>query len=239
MKAAELASLCDHPFSGAFMLKKTTPFIFVLMIGLLFSHACVPLISPQVAKTSVEAGAVLFVDDFNDPPSGWGIWNRDGGSVDYLDGGLRFQVEDTYFDFWSVAGKKFGDVQIDVEVLKRGGPDDNNFGIICRYQDEDNFYMLVASSDGYYGIAKLKNGQYSMIGSEQLQYSDAILPGQAVNHLRGVCVGDALRLYANGVKLMEAQDGDFSSGDVGLVAGAYQESGVDLLFDQFVVKAAD
>ncbi len=31
--------------------------------------------------------------------------------------------------------------------------------------------MLVASSDGYYGIAKMRNGQYSMIGGQQLQYS--------------------------------------------------------------------
>jgi hypothetical protein len=218
------------------MFKKTIPSLFAFAIIVLLNHACAPLIHPETVKTNSEQGNTLFADDFSDPPSGWGIWNRDGGMVEYLDGGLHFQVEDDYFDFWSVAGKSFSDVQIEVDVLKRGGPDDNDFGIVCRYLNKDNFYMLVASSDGYYGIAKMKEGQYSMIGMDQLQYSDAILPGRVINHLRADCVGETLRLYANGLKLMEAHDSDFRSGDVGLVAGAYQETGVDILFDQFEVK---
>jgi hypothetical protein len=220
------------------MRPKTTTSLIVLAIFLLLNHACAPLISPEAAASTLSKDSLLFQDDFNHPPSGWGIWDRDGGKVEYLDGGLHFQVEDDYFDFWSVAGKDFSDVQVEVDVLKRGGPEDNDFGILCRYQDNKNFYMLVASSDGYYGIAKLKAGQYSMIGSEQLQYSDAILPGRVTNHLRVDCVGETLRLYANGLMLMEAHDSDFRSGDVGLVAGAYQEKGVDLLFDQFSVKIA-
>jgi hypothetical protein len=217
---------------------KTTLFFILLTIFLLLNHACAPTILPEPAAALQGEESILLQDNFDNPPSGWGIWDRDGGKVEYLDGGLHFQVEDDYFDFWSVAGKNFSDVQVDVDVLKRGGPEDNDFGILCRYQNNDNFYMLVASSDGYYGVAKMKAGQYSMIGSEQLQYSDAILPGRVTNHLRVDCVGDTLRLYANGLKLMEAHDSDFRSGDVGLVAGAYQEKGVDLLFDQFVVKIA-
>jgi hypothetical protein len=218
------------------MLKKTTFPLLAVTLVLLVSQACAPASSTGKTAQDQSQGSILFSDDFSDPPSGWGIWNRDGGSVEYIDGGLRILIEDDFFDFWSVAGKSFSDVQIEVDAHKRGGPDDNDFGIICRYQNRDNFYMLVASSDGYYGIARLKNGQYGMIGAYQLQYSDALLPGQVVNHLRADCVGETLTLYANGQKLMEAQDPDFRTGDVGLVAGAYKEKGVDILFDQFVVK---
>jgi hypothetical protein len=96
--------------------------------------------------------------------------------------------------------------------------------------------MLVVTSDGYYGIAKMKTGQYSMIGADQLQYSQAIAGAHALNHLRADCAGPRLALYANGQKLMEARDGDFQSGDVGVIAGAYNEAGVDIYFDNFVVK---
>lgn len=96
--------------------------------------------------------------------------------------------------------------------------------------------MLVISSDGYYGIAKMKDGQYSMINPEQLQYSPAIAQGQAANHLQVSCVGSVLTLSVNGQKLIEALDTDFTSGDVGLLAGAYDVPGVDILFDNFVVK---
>ncbi len=219
------------------MLRKSTfPLLATALVLLVVSQSCSTAGAPGKTAQEQTQGSILFSDDFSDPPSGWGIWDRDGGVVEYFDGGLRILVEDDYFDFWSVAGKSFGDVQIEVDAVKRSGPDDNDFGIICRYQNRDNFYMLVASNDGYYGIVKLKNGQYGMIGSSQLQYSDALLSGQVVNHLRADCVGDTLTLYANGQILMEAQDPDFREGDVGLVAGAYKEKGVDILFDTFVVK---
>jgi hypothetical protein len=45
-----------------------------------------------------------------------------------------------------------------------------------------------------------------------------------------------LTLSINGQKLMQVQDADFASGDVGLLAGAYDTQGVDLIFHQFIVK---
>ncbi len=204
------------------------------LVMLLLNASCTAQnASPSVSD--IEAGVPLFSDDFSNPPSGWGTWNRGGALVEYHGGGLRILVTEPQFDYWSVAGQKFSDASISVDAIKLGGPDDNDFGIVCRYADKDNFYMLVASSDGYYGIAKMKDGQHSMIHAEQLQYSDVIASGQAVNHLRADCIGATLALYVNGQKLAEAQDQEFTSGDVGVIAGAYDTHGVDILFDNFVV----
>lgn len=142
--------------------------IFVVLMILLVSAGCVPISARGAAPDVTKPGNILFSDDFSDPPSGWGIWTRDGASVDYYEEGLRIQVSEPQYDFWSVAGLNFEDVIIEVDATTLGGPDDNDFGIICRYQDKDNFYMLVVSSDGYYGIAKMRGGQYSMIGAQQL-----------------------------------------------------------------------
>ena len=210
--------------------------LLVLMLLLLANTGCAAVFSGQAAASTVEPGTILFSDDFSDQLNGWGVWDREGGSVAYHQGGLRILVKETQFDFWSVAGRRFEDVQVEVDAARIGGPDDNDFGLICRYVDKDNFYLLVVSSDGYYGIAKVKQGQYSMIGSEQLQYSGAIAGGQAVNRLSAVCVGSTLTLYANGIKLMEAEDSDFTAGDVGVLAGAYNTTGVEILFDNFMVK---
>ncbi len=197
--------------------------------------ACFPSMPDQAIET-VPPGTVLFTDDFANPPSGWGTWSRDGASISYYAGGLRIQVNETQHDYWSVTGKNFYDVSVEVDAVKLNGPDDNDFGIVCRYMDAENFYALVISSDGYYGIAKRVTGVYSMIGADTLQYSLAIGQGQAVNHLRADCTGSALRLYANGQMLIEAQDTDLAYGDVGLIAGAYDNQGVDIYFDNFVVK---
>jgi hypothetical protein len=39
----------------------------------------------------------------------------------------------------------------------------------------------------------------------------------------------------NGVAVMNATDTDLSGGLVGLIAGTFEESGVDILFDNFIV----
>lgn len=210
--------------------------ILALSLLALFGTACSALGAAGASGQNQLPGNILFQDDFSNTFSGWGVYNQGGAVVEYHNGGLRILVEEPQYDFWSVAGKDFADVLIEADAAKLAGPDDNDFGLICRYQNKDNFYMLVISSDGYYGIAKMKDGQYSMINPEQLQYSPAIAQGQAANHLQVSCVGSVLTLSVNGQKLIEALDTDFTSGDVGLLAGAYDVPGVDILFDNFVVK---
>jgi hypothetical protein len=214
--------------------------LIALVLVLVLSQGCaVGSLIGGPSLDNLQPGTLLFSDDFSSPPSGWGTWSRDGAVVEYHNGGLRIHVKEAQYDFWSVAGKNFADVQVEVDAVKIGGPDDNDYGIICRYVNKDNFYMLVISSDGYYGIAKMKNGQHSMIGTEQLQYNRAAINGQGNNNLRADCVGQTLSIYANGHKLMETQDTDFASGDVGVLVGAYNLPGVDILFDNFVVKMPD
>jgi hypothetical protein len=185
------------------------------------------------------ANQILFKDDFSNVPSTWGTWERDGGVITYEQGGLRILVNKPNFDFWSVAGKQFQDITIDVDVTRLAGPEDNDFGVICRYLDGRNFYMFLVSSDGYYGIAKVKNDQRSLIGIEQLKYTDRIQSGQTAHQLRATCVGSTLALTVDGELLLTAQDTDFTSGDVGVLAGAYSTPGVDILFDNFEVRQGE
>jgi hypothetical protein len=130
---------------------------------------------------------------------------------------------------------KFGDVRVDVDVTKTAGPDDNYFGVICRYKDGSNFYILAISSDGYYGIIKVLDGSLSLLGAEQMQPSEAIQQGNAANHLSAECKGKTLSLSVNGQPLFTVEDGAFSSGDVGLEVTTRQAGGVDVLFTNFSV----
>lgn len=211
--------------------------IVVLWLSILAIYGCGD-IAPIRSTATTENGikSVVFYDDFSHVPSGWGIWENEKALVTYEDGGLRFLVNQPNYDFWSVAGRRFENIEIEVDVNRRSGPEDNDFGLICRYQDARNFYMFLVSSDGYYGIAKLKDDVHSLIGSEQLQYSNRIPLQQREMRLRADCVGDRLSLYVDGFLLMEARDTDFTSGDVGLLAGAYATPGVDILFDNFEVR---
>jgi hypothetical protein len=204
--------------------------LIVLALAVLACRALAPAGQPQHTPG---AGRVLYRDDFSDPASGWNRVTADRGQSDYADGAYRIFVDEKNVDIWSLAGHKYGDVRLEVDAYKVGGERDNRFGLICRAAGPDSFYAFIVSSDGYYGIGKIKGQEYHLIGMDALQPSDAIHLGSALNSLRADCIGDRLTLYVNGKKLAEVTDSEFAFGDVGLIAGTYDTAGTDIRFDNF------
>ncbi len=139
----------------------------------------------------------------------------------------------------ATAGKSFQeDVSIEVDARKIGGSDDNYFGVVCRYQNPDNYYMFLITSDGLSGILMNKDGTLQLIspGATWLKM-DGINKGSMTNHIRVDCIGDALTLYANGKQVSDSYDRSFVGGDAGLVARSSRlEGGVDIQFGNFIVN---
>jgi hypothetical protein len=206
-------------------------FITLLAILILASLACRTL----AAGSAQKSGAVLFRDDFSNPLSGWKPGVSGNGEARYQDGAYRISVSQPSSDVWASPGFNFADARIEVDASKAGGPDDNDFGVICRSNGSKNFYFFTVSSDGYYGIGKFKSGVQILIGATSMQTSDKILRGGQVNHIRADCVGNTLTLYVNGEKIQSVNDSDFNSGEVGLIAGAFEAPGTDIKFDNFTV----
>lgn len=204
----------------------------VLLMAML--GCSVPFLATETASTALPSN-VLFQDDFSDPSSGWDQVDSEEGTTDYIDGAYRIYVNEINTDIWSNPGLNFTDTRIEVEATKVGGDDNNDFGIICRYLDVNNFYFFIISSDGYYGLGKVANGEQQLIGDESMPPSEIIKQGEATNLIRADCVGDQLTIYANGVKLAEHVDTDFVSGDVGLIAGSFANPGTDIHFKNFKV----
>ncbi len=180
-----------------------------------------------------ESGSVLFQDDFARPSSGWDRYRDSLYSSDYVNGAFRICVTAPETDAWATPGVHLGDVRIEVEATKVSGPDDNVFGILCRYQDSQNFYFFLISSDGFAGIGVRRAGGTTLLSAVDMTPSEAVLQGSARNHLRADCLGDQLDLYVNGQAVAHAGASDWLRGDVGLLAGAYAEAGVVIDFDDF------
>jgi hypothetical protein len=192
--------------------------------------------SSSSSESAPSAENILFQDDFSNTNSGWDQVRTEDGITDYESGGVyRIQVLTANTDIWANPGKNFSDTRIEVEATKVGGADDNDFGLICRYQDVNNFYFFMISSDGYYGVGRVANGNQELIGMQEMPPSDAINKGNTKNLIRADCVGSTLTLYVNNVQLTSQTDSTFTSGDVGLLAGTYDEIGTDIHFDNFRV----
>jgi hypothetical protein len=213
-------------------------FHILLILGFLIlsSLACDTSGSSSQKTPGASGGKVLFQDNFANSDSGWNrVRDANGNITDYENEGYRILNNQPISHVWANPGLKFNDVHLNVGITKTGGPDDNYFGVICRYKDGSNFYILAISSDGYYGIVKVLEGNLSLLGASQMQPSEAIHQGNAANQLSAECKGKNLSLWVNGELLIAVEDDAFSSGDVGLEVTTRQSGGVDVLFTQFSV----
>jgi len=183
-------------------------------------------------------GEILFQDDFSENTGIWQTWSGSNTRIDYDSGGLRFFVNEVNQDYWARPGKDYKDVQIGATAEKMSGPNDNQYGIICRYKNSENFYYFAISSDGYFGIVRVQEGVYTILNDVDMQYSEWIHQGEAVNRLSARCSASDLDLSVNGHLLALVQDNAFTSGDVGMITGTFEEPGTDILFQEFVVTQA-
>lgn len=179
---------------------------------------------------------ILFSDDFSKSRKTWDQVSGDAGSTDYYNEAYRIVVNSSNYYAWANPGNEsFVDTHIEVDATRNGGPDDNDFGIICRYIDDSQFYFAVISSDGYYGILKMTADGIKVIGKDSLLESDLIPKGAVTNHIRFDCIGFTLTLYINDVLLDQQTDTAYTAGNVGLLAGSFSTAGTDILFDNFIV----
>jgi len=207
-----------------------TPLLLFSFIFLLTS--CLPAQPTEPVKTG-NSGDVLYQESFADNTSGWDRVMNDGGIMDYDSGGYRILVRQADMNFWSTPSGNFGDVRVEADVTKLNGPDENRAGLICRYQN-GNYYFFIISNDGFYTIGKFTGGQAILIGQETMVPSESI-QAEGINHLRADCIGNTLTFYVNFNQVASTLDADFATGGVGVLAGAFNEPGVDVLFQNFVV----
>ena len=227
-------SLC---FIGCFILLcLTISCVTVIWLFYSFSSVLDFFKSPTPIPTPSPTPSLLFSDDFSDPNSGWDRVNETDYLSDYYENAYRILVNKDMMDTWANPDDlSFVDVSIEADATKNGGLDDNDFGLICRYQDLDHYYYGIITSDGYYGIIKSSSDGSDALGRDTLGYSDLIHQGFTTNHIRFDCIGDMLTLYVDGVQLDQQTDSEYTSGNVGLTAGTYKKPATDILFDNFKV----
>lgn len=204
-----------------------------LLLLLLLLFSCGP--NPDKCRTD----KALLEDSFNDTACGWDEYDEEQASAGYRSSEYFIMVHQPNTSAVAVPGAVFSDVSIQAEVRQVDGAADNNYGLLCRYQDMDHFYAFLISSDGYYAIAKVSgDAPYQILSGDgtHLMPSSAIQtePG-AINELQAICTGDLLTLYVNGEQLTSVSDLEYESGDVGFIASSYGEAPIEIRFDNLII----
>lgn len=192
-----------------------------------------PIIPAELAGT-VSVGENLLSETFDQA----GLWNTSDGTeygASLVDGVYRMYLNSANWMVWAESSMITDDniiMELDTELVS--GSVENNQGMICRYSDDNNFYMLTIGNDGWVEIMKIFQGvQTSLFG----EFTDGLVD-PVRNHLQGFCLGDRLVLYVNGKLGADVRDSDLASGDAGLIIGSYDNPQVTVNFDNFLVYEA-
>lgn len=219
-------------------MKRTLKLGVLISVLMLAALACATLSGGGGTGNGGSTGGgadILFEDDFSNENSGWDRFSDEEGYTDYENGAYKIAVyTDTMF-YWANPYENFNDVIVEVQAQKVSGGDAIQYGIICRHQDVENWYLLMITADGYAAIRKRYQGSDLEYILEEVPV-DSINTGSGTNNLRAECVGSRLSLYVNGVLAVETNDSDITAGDVGLLAGTFDVPSTEVLFDNFVVR---
>jgi hypothetical protein len=141
-----------------------------------------------------EPGSVLYTATFD---SFLEDWDQYEGRLEAraADGVLRVASEAAHSGPYSVAKPYFDDFDLRVQGKAVDGDPTNGYGVIFRLQDkgnrsmaDDSYYLFLVSSDGYYKVERVIDGQPKEIS--------LWIPSPVVN--QGIGTVNSLRVIAHG-----------------------------------------
>lgn len=124
----------------------------------------------------------------------------------------------------------FADVDVSVKFRGDSGDEDQGGGLVWRFADGDNYVVARANPlEGNFRLYVVEKGVRSKpLGDAKLE-----IKGGAWHTIRVTHVGDKIECFLNGVKLLEAVNGAFKSGKIGL----WTKADAATSFDGLTVKA--
>ncbi len=182
------------------------------------------------------SGSVLLSDDFAIPNTAWAFF-------DTVEGAAYVQQEELYLEdrgkgvgiYTGLVNHTWENTIIQVRLRQIEGTQNNWMGIICRQQDENNYYLFAISADGYYLLLKVQDGVPTKLAGPLANAK--INPGRATNLLEARCDGPILTLGVNGERLVSRTDASFESGSVALFADAVEGGrATTVAFDTFIIS---
>ncbi len=184
--------------------------------------------------------AVLFRDEFVVGQSG--NWITEGdvvGKTAVIEERLLIQIDQpNTLQFATLEDPLFTDFDLTVDARLLAGDVASSYGVLFRMQDLQQFYRFEVTGTGLYVIERRNVDGTWLRFVQDWTASPALNQGlTTTNQLRVVAYGSLLTFYANGILLQQVQDSQFKAGAIALDAGTFGQGGLQVVFDNVVVRA--
>lgn len=192
--------------------------------------------SPTLMVAPTAEFNLVFEDDFSNQT--WAVQTDEDFGFGYLDDGYTIYVNLVNAAIWSLRGVgSLSDVRVETDARRYDGPVDGYYGVVCRHSDEDNYYAMLISDAGSYGIASMQDGSFEFL-YESTDEFDIIQPGE-INRITGECVGSRISLFVNGTEMVSLEDNSHQSGSNGLVAKTRLAPEFQALYTYFAISTPE
>ena len=219
---------CDN-YSLHHTTSGTLRFCFTLLtiIGLLYM--CSACTSKLASQTPVD-----WSDSF-DSTQGWQLSTDASATVAIEDSVLKIEVHTPGQVAWSAHEIVWKNFEMTVVTEQLDGPLDNEYGVLLRMDNDNSFYVLSISGDGYARAALYQDEVWTVLGADWTP-SPLINQGLSINALSVTAQDSSILFSVNGEEVLRVDDATLSEGALGLYAGAFGDGGVLIAFDDLELK---
>ncbi len=156
-----------------------------------------------------------------------------------IDGGqMLFVIPEPGIARYATAeGVVGGNFVAEVETIQLDGSTNSGYGLLFRMQDPGQFYRFNITGNGYYLVEKrTADGGWERLTNDW-QETTLLLTGHNNRNLIKVeARGTNLGFSINGFEVFSINDPAFSSGAIALNAGTFDQGGLIVAFDNFVLE---
>ncbi len=191
-------------------------------------------ISSHELRHTVESLSIALEETFPLSCDEWD-WVGQSGRITILDEQLSIQVKEQGQRVMQRFCCDEGRFVLDLDISPFSSYNARHFfGVVLRYEDDNNFYALDVRADGYIRFTKALDGRLETV--VPWRRTAAYEPGE-INHLRVIAPGNKFVFYLNDRRILSVPEVSFTKGDVGVFAGTAEESGTWVAFDNLAIRA--
>lgn len=186
--------------------------------------AAPPALPTQQEVSAMTAGPVPFSTDFEDDNEyndGWPQRSEGVFVSEITDGQYILRSEapaqahtaifsPDYYQYSALIA------EMNATLLPDSQPD-SGYGLVFRYQDEDNYYVFAINGRQQVSIWARENGEWRELrdGTDDWTVDEAVEPGGTANYLSVLAIGDHITGFVNSKRVVDVLDDTFTRGGVG------------------------
>ena len=180
-------------------------------------------------------GEVIHLDDFSEN-LGWDLGEDGIGAASIRQGRMIITLhESSGFRYALAPVQPLDDFYLEVEVRPELCQPDDEFGILFRLNAQFEYYRFALNCSGQTRVNRsLQNGARAL--TPLANTAAAIAGPMAKNKLALRASGDQLRIWVNGIEILNLRDLSLQSGQVGLFVRTGRGNQATVSFDNFLLR---